>query len=71
MSGVTIDSILYADPAGVYRGDNHLALVPTANGRVLHVGPSANMHWIDTKGIGAVSDAGPLHRSKLMLAGIA
>ena len=59
LSGVTIDSILYADPAGVFRGDNHLALLAAGNGRVFHAGPSANMHWISTRGNGQVQDAGP------------
>ena len=46
------------DPGGVYRGDNHMWLLPTGNGKVLHAGPSAAMHWIDTRGNGAVTSAG-------------
>lgn len=49
---------LTADPAGVYRADNHAWLFATSGGRVFHAGPSARMHWVDTAGQGKVTDAG-------------
>jgi galactose oxidase len=49
---------LTADPAGVYRADNHAWLFAAGGGRVFHAGPSAKMHWIDTAGQGKVTDAG-------------
>ncbi|WP_112261427.1 discoidin domain-containing protein [Lentzea terrae] len=49
---------LTADPAGVYRADNHAWLFATSGGRVFHAGPSAKMHWVDTAGQGKVTDAG-------------
>ena len=47
--------IIGPDLGGVYRGDNHLALFAQSNGWVFHAGPSAYMHWIDTKSTGSVS----------------
>jgi galactose oxidase len=59
LPGVPIDPFIGPDPAGVYRGDNHLWLIAQSNGWVFQAGPAAAMHWIDTKNTGAVSDAGP------------
>ena len=47
------------DAAGVYRGDNHMWLFGAADGWVFHAGPAAAMHWIDTRGSGAILQAGP------------
>ena len=47
------------DAAGVYRGDNHMWLFGAADGWVFHAGPAAAMHWIDTRGSGAIVQAGP------------
>ncbi len=58
MSGIPVGPFIGPDPRGTYRGDNHAWLFAQANGRVFHAGPSANMHWIDTAGNGAVTDAG-------------
>lgn len=49
---------LTADPAGVYRADNHAWLFAASGGRVFHAGPSARMNWIETAGRGKVTDAG-------------
>ena len=46
------------DAAGVYRADNHMWLFGAADGWVFHAGPSAAMHWIDTRGAGAIMQAG-------------
>nr|MCU0773468.1 kelch repeat-containing protein [Ideonella sp.] len=43
---------------GAYRGDNHMWLIPTGWGNVLHAGPAPNMNWIDTRGEGASVPAG-------------
>jgi large repetitive protein len=59
LSGALINAAQAPDPAGVYRGDNHLWLFPAPNGKVLHAGPSASMNWIDTQGNGSVTAAGP------------
>ena len=46
------------DPAGTYRGDNHMWLFAQSNGMVFHAGPSAAMHWINTAGTGTTASAG-------------
>lgn len=46
------------DAAGVYRADNHMWLFGQADGWVFQAGPSAAMHWIDTRGKGAIIQAG-------------
>lgn len=58
LSGVPVAPFLTADSGGPYRSDNHMWLFPTGNGRVLHAGPSANLHWISTAGNGLVTPAG-------------
>jgi YVTN family beta-propeller protein len=58
LTGVPVDSALAMDPQGVYRGDNHMWLIPSPNGQVLHAGPSANMNWIETQGNGRIYSAG-------------
>lgn len=58
LPGVTADPVTGPDPKGVYRGDNHLWLFATSNERVFHAGPTATMHWIDTRGSGTISSAG-------------
>ena len=46
------------DPQGIYRGDNHMWLFAQSNGMVFQAGPSAQMNWIDTKGVGSIQSAG-------------
>lgn len=46
------------EPEGVFRDDNHAWLWAAPNGKVFHAGPSSKMHWIDVKGLGAVTSAG-------------
>ncbi|WP_211293770.1 discoidin domain-containing protein [Lentzea kentuckyensis] len=58
LPGVSAAPFLTADPAGVYRADNHAWLFAASGGRVFHAGPSAAMHWVDTAGQGKVTDAG-------------
>ncbi|PPK68436.1 discoidin domain-containing protein [Actinokineospora auranticolor] len=58
LSGVPADPFVTADPAGVYRADNHAWLFAASGGRVFHAGPSKRMHWVSTTGNGAVTDAG-------------
>ena len=58
MAGIPADPFIGPDPAGVYRGDNHVWLFAQGGGRVFHAGPSANMKWIDTTGSGTVTSAG-------------
>lgn len=58
LTGVPVDPMVGPDPTGVFRGDNHMWLIPTGNGRVLHAGPSRDMNWIDTRGNGATTPAG-------------
>ncbi|MGJ7491169.1 galactose oxidase-like domain-containing protein [Variovorax sp. ZT4R33] len=47
------------DAGGYFRADNHMWLFGGADGWVFHAGPSAAMHWIDTKGDGRIVQAGP------------
>ena len=58
LPGIPIAPFIGPDPAGDYRGDNHLWLFSQPNGKVFHAGPSANMNWIDTAGNGNVIPAG-------------
>lgn len=58
LSGVPATPFLTADPQGVYRSDNHMWLHPVSGGRLLHTGPSRQMHWISTAGNGSVTPAG-------------
>jgi galactose oxidase len=39
---------------GAYRSDNHMWFYESTNGRILHVGPSENMHWFNISGTGSV-----------------
>jgi galactose oxidase len=58
LSGVLASNILTADPAGVYRADNHPWLFAQANGTVFQAGPSKQMNWITTTGGGTITGAG-------------
>jgi galactose oxidase len=58
MPGIPVDPFLGPDPGGMFRADNHLWLFSFGNGIVLHAGPSAAMHWIDTGENGSVTSAG-------------
>ncbi|MEI7445025.1 MAG: discoidin domain-containing protein, partial [Burkholderiales bacterium] len=58
LPGVQVEDALTNDAQGVYRADNHMWLIPTGNGKVLHAGPSAKMHWITTEGRGDIVFAG-------------
>jgi galactose oxidase len=58
LSGVSADPVTGPDPAGAYRGDNHLWLFAASDGRVFHAGPSRAMHWITTSGSGSITPAG-------------
>ncbi|SDC59692.1 galactose oxidase [Variovorax sp. CF079] len=58
-SNVSNPPLAGPDAAGVYRGDNHMWLFGAAGGWVFHAGPAAAMHWIDTRGSGAILQAGP------------
>lgn len=58
LPGVTAKAILTADPAGVYRADNHAWLFAVSEGGAFHAGPSKQMHWITTSGNGTITSAG-------------
>jgi len=58
LSGVLVSKILTADPAGVYRSDNHAWLFGVAGGMAFHAGPSKQMNWISTTGTGSIVGAG-------------
>src|SRR3954453_13129787 len=58
LPGVISDAILTADPAGVYRADNHAWLFGWTGGTVFHAGPSRQMHWITTTGSGTITPCG-------------
>ena len=58
LTGVTANKILTADPAGVYRSDNHAWLFGVSGGAVFHAGPSKQMNWITTTGAGSITGAG-------------
>ena len=52
-------SAVKPDVAGGLPRDNHMWLFGAADGWVFHAGPAAAMHWIDTRGSGAILQAGP------------
>ncbi|MGY1807681.1 discoidin domain-containing protein [Blastococcus sp. SYSU D00669] len=58
LPNVLVDGILTADPAGVYRADNHAWVFGVADGGVFHAGPSRQMNWITTSGDGSIRSAG-------------
>jgi galactose oxidase len=58
LTGVTATKILTADPAGVFRSDNHAWLFAVSGGSVFHAGPSKQMNWITTIGTGSITGAG-------------
>jgi len=58
LPGVLATNILTADPAGVYRADNHAWLFAQPNGMVFHAGPSKQTNWISTAGSGSITPAG-------------
>jgi len=58
LSGVLASKILTADPAGVYRADNHVWLFGQSNGTAFQAGPSKQMNWITTTGNGTITAAG-------------
>ena len=58
LPGVKVEPILGDDPQGIYRSDNHAWLFAVQKGWVFHAGPSAQMNWIDTNGIGQIISAG-------------
>jgi galactose oxidase len=59
LPNVSATNILTADPAGVFRSDNHPWLFAISNGGVFHAGPSRQMNWITTAGNGSITSAGP------------
>lgn len=58
LTGVAVNPMVGPDPGGIFRGDNHMWLIPAGTGQVLHAGPSANMNWINTQGNGSSVPAG-------------
>ncbi|MBO0881192.1 MAG: discoidin domain-containing protein [Mycobacterium sp.] len=58
LPGVLAANILTADPAGVYRADNHAWLFAQPGGTVFHAGPSKQTNWITTTGNGSITGAG-------------
>ncbi len=50
--------MLTADPAGIFRQDNHGWFFAGANGTVFQAGPSRQMNWYGTTGDGSVHTAG-------------
>ncbi len=57
-SGIPETNIVGPDPAGIYRGDNHLWMFAQNGGSVFQAGPSAQMNWITTAGNGTIQSAG-------------
>jgi galactose oxidase len=58
LPGVLAANILTADPAGVYRADNHPWLFAQSGGTVFQAGPSKQTNWITTTGNGSITGAG-------------
>jgi galactose oxidase len=58
LPGVVASKILTADPAGVYRADNHAWLFAQSGGTVFQAGPSKQMNWITTASNGSITGAG-------------
>jgi galactose oxidase len=58
LPGVTDSNIRTADPAGLFRSDNHPWLFAVSGGWVFHAGPSKQTNWISTAGTGSITSAG-------------
>ena len=58
LPGVLASNILTADPAGIWRADNHPWLFAQPGGTVFQAGPSKQMNWITTTGSGTITGAG-------------
>jgi galactose oxidase len=58
LPGVLASKILTADPAGIFRADNHAWLFAQPGGTVFQAGPSKQMNWITTTGQGTITGAG-------------
>ncbi|GAM43155.1 galactose oxidase [Talaromyces pinophilus] len=58
LPGCSSEPMLTNDAGGLYRSDNHAWLFAWSNGSVLQAGPSAKMHWYDTRGNGSTTFAG-------------
>jgi galactose oxidase len=58
LPAVLATNILTADPAGVFRADNHAWLFAQSGGTVFHAGPSKQTNWITTTGNGSITSAG-------------
>jgi YVTN family beta-propeller protein len=58
LSGVPEDPYRLDGTFEGWQSDAHMALIPTSNGKVLLVGPTVNMAWIDTTGNGSSAPAG-------------
>ena len=58
LPGCTVQQMLTADAAGVYRADNHGWFFGWKNATVFQAGPSAAMNWYGTSGTGTQSAAG-------------
>lgn len=58
MPNVWAETLSGDDPAGLFRGDNHMWLFAAPDGAVFHAGPSSRMHWVSTVGAGAIVSAG-------------
>ena len=57
-SGCSVSAMLTADPAGIYRADNHGWLFGWQNGSVFQAGPSKAMNWYYPTGSGSYASAG-------------
>lgn len=58
LPNIVAETLSGPDPAGIYRGDNHMWLFGADNGYVFHAGPSARMNWLSTSGDGSIVNAG-------------
>ena len=69
LAGLPIDSMLSPDSGITWVRDSHLWLIPAGNGKVFHAGPGQRMHWLDTRGQGAVEVVGQRGDDELSILG--
>jgi len=58
LSGISSDILRTNDRDGLFRSDNHMWLFAVQGGKVLHAGPSRQMHLLSTSGNGSVQSVG-------------
>lgn len=71
LPGCPVAPMLTADPAGVYRADNHASLFAYKSNSVFQAGPSRKMNWYNVTGSGSYVSAGTRGTDSDSMCGVA